>query len=176
MWWKGLVGPTPARNRAAIEILGLAEGDRLLDIGCGRGSGIALALQAGAVVAGVDTDPNMVRQASTAHPTAEVVNGGVEALPFGEGVFTAAMAVSNFHHWNDRTRGVSEVHRVLAPSGRVLILERLGRRPEAHGVTVSEVDTLVGLLKEAGFIEVSAYQTVLETGLFVVVAARVPAN
>lgn len=46
-----------------------------------------------------------------------------ERLPFNDGLFTRILVVDAFHHFSDQPGTVSELVRVLAPSGRLVIEE-----------------------------------------------------
>jgi SAM-dependent methyltransferase len=50
-----------------------------------------------------------------------------EALPFADGQFDLVFSTMTFHHWADQAKGVSEVARVLAPGGRWLLCDFVGR-------------------------------------------------
>lgn len=61
-------------------------------------------------VVAVEPSLTMIRQ-RRGH-TAPVVRASATNLPFGDGVFAAALAVLTIHHWPDRARGLSELARV----------------------------------------------------------------
>jgi SAM-dependent methyltransferase len=44
-----------------------------------------------------------------------------ERLPFADAEFTALMCSNAFHHYSDPSQAVSEIARVVAPGGRVVI-------------------------------------------------------
>jgi ubiquinone/menaquinone biosynthesis C-methylase UbiE len=90
-------------NRWAVELLTLQATDRVLDLGCGPGVGVALAaeLVTDGFVAGVDPSPLMVSQATEGNRTiielgrVEIHHASALQLPFPEGSFTKAFAVNN---------------------------------------------------------------------------------
>ena len=53
-----------------------------------------------------------------------MVAGRREALPVTNGWATVAWSLKTVHHWKDVTAGLAELRRVLAPSGRLLVMER----------------------------------------------------
>jgi ubiquinone/menaquinone biosynthesis C-methylase UbiE len=65
--------------------------------------------------------------------------GSAEALPLPDESATVVWALSSVHHWADRSAGLSETRRVLAPGGRILLAERFvqpgARGRAAHGFT-----------------------------------------
>ncbi len=96
-------------------------GQRALDVGCGAGaltSELADRLGASAVSA-VDpaqTFPPAVRRRC---PGAGVVRGAAERLPFGDGVFDAALAQLVVHFMTRPVAGLREMARVTRPGGVV---------------------------------------------------------
>ena len=59
------------------------------------------------------------------------VQGDSERLPFATGSFDFVTCTNSFHHYPRQNRAVVEMHRVLRPGGRLLIID--GYR-DAHGV------------------------------------------
>ncbi len=76
-------------------------------------------------------------------------------MPLADAAATVVWALSAVHHWSDRATGLAEALRVLAPGGRLFLVERLkvpgsaGRR--THGLTEPEIDALEGDVSRAGF-------------------------
>ncbi|MFE5342992.1 class I SAM-dependent methyltransferase [Isoptericola sp. NPDC056578] len=97
----------------------IGPGSRVLDVGCGTGELVAHLVRAGAVAAGVDPAPAMARRASERNPTATVLDGDVEHLPFEDAAFDAVLAVNALQFADDVGDGLAEVARVLVPGGRV---------------------------------------------------------
>ncbi len=109
------------------EICAPLQGRRVIDIGCGGGS-LARALRAGgATVTGVDTSAAAVAAARLAVPDAEFMEAQADALPYDAHFFDAAVFLNSLHHVPaDRMRSaLYEALRVVAPSGRVLVIEPL---------------------------------------------------
>jgi ubiquinone/menaquinone biosynthesis C-methylase UbiE len=108
-----------------------------------------------------------------------VVEGSAEHLPLEDGSATVAWAVASFHHWSDPDAGLAEVHRVLAPGGRLLVAERLaGRRAwfRGHALTWEATQDLAAGVGRAGFAEVAATRHSVGRRQLVVVAGRRPAG
>jgi ubiquinone/menaquinone biosynthesis C-methylase UbiE len=119
----------------------------------------------GAVATGVDPSPLMLglaRRISALRRTRRVsfLAGSAEKLPLASGSVTVVWAIASFHHWSDRAAGLAEVSRVLAPGGRVLLVERLiapdARGRAAHGLSRPAGEQLMALMTEAGFSGVRA--------------------
>jgi ubiquinone/menaquinone biosynthesis C-methylase UbiE len=105
-------------------------GGRILEVGCGPGLLSArLAQTHGLEVTGLDLDPAMIELAGANALTSSggagrvpsFVIGDVAALPFDDGTFDTVVSTFSLHHWSDRTAGLNEIARVLAPGGRALI-------------------------------------------------------
>jgi ubiquinone/menaquinone biosynthesis C-methylase UbiE len=108
--------------RAAIlGALALGPGDRVLDIGCGGGLLLRDALATGAAATGLDHSEEMVRLARERAPGAEVLRGAAEALPFGDGTFTAVTMCVMFFFLPQPVAALREAARVLVPGGRLAV-------------------------------------------------------
>lgn len=128
-------GPVPA-------ILELRGDEEVLDVGCGLGKttiGIAKELTTGKVI-GVDiwdkieipgNSPQRAYRNAQLEGVREKVEFGtadVRALPFGDNSFdlvTASSVINNLKGEGERLKALREIHRVLGPGGRFLLLEPL---------------------------------------------------
>jgi ubiquinone/menaquinone biosynthesis C-methylase UbiE len=177
---------TVGRRKSAEALARLADvgaHDRVVDVGCGPGAAVRGAVRRGAKATGVDPSPIMLRLArlvtnARRYPGAAWLEGSAESIPLPDGVANVVWSISSFHHWADQSAGLAEVHRVLAPSGRALIAERLtrpgARGHAAHGLTRAEADQLVVAFGEAGFGEVQSQ--VLNAGRRTLVVVTGQAN
>lgn len=101
-------------------------GRRVLDVGCGDGALTGRLVAGGAIVTGIDSDPEMVSTAAAVVPSATVMVGQAEHLPFADGSFDLVVANTVLCLVDDRRAALMEAIRVLRPHGRLLIGE-LGR-------------------------------------------------
>jgi len=118
------------RRAAAIALvdgLGLARGSRILEIGCGAGSGAIALAERGHLVHAVDTVPRMIeltrRLAEKAGLADRVVAtvGDVHALGFADETFSLVLALG-VAPWLDSLEGpLREVRRVLRPGGHLIV-------------------------------------------------------
>jgi ubiquinone/menaquinone biosynthesis C-methylase UbiE len=103
-----------------------ARGLRVLEIGCGCGSEAERFVRAGAHYTALDlTDAalNLTRkrfQLSGLH--GRFVQGDAESMPFAEGSFDLVYSHGVLHHTPDTAQAIREVHRVLSPAGRAVIM------------------------------------------------------
>jgi ubiquinone/menaquinone biosynthesis C-methylase UbiE len=149
-----LFNKTPESNLAAVDWLSLDSDDRFPDLGCGLGAALERAVATGAHTAGIDPSPSMVDRAADRVPQADVRLGSAESIPFEDDGFTAALSVSTYHHWADAIAGLREAKRVLAPGGRLLIVERKLKRGSGHGLNEEGGKDLAQLLQTEGYVSV----------------------
>jgi ubiquinone/menaquinone biosynthesis C-methylase UbiE len=119
------------RMRAA-DWLCLAPEDRFLDVGCATGSAVRAASTMVALAIGVDTSPAMIEQAQTlarGRPRARYVVADALQLPFPTGSLSAVLCTTALRHFADPGRAGSEMVRVLAPGGRIVVADFLDGQP-----------------------------------------------
>jgi FAD/FMN-containing dehydrogenase/SAM-dependent methyltransferase len=113
-----------AHNRPLFEaVLDAAKvglGTRLLDVGCGSGLTLVLAQQRGAVPAGLDISPGLLQVARDRLPDADLREGDLEFLPFGDAAFDAVTGINAFQFAGDPRQALREAARVTRPGGRVV--------------------------------------------------------
>jgi demethylmenaquinone methyltransferase/2-methoxy-6-polyprenyl-1,4-benzoquinol methylase len=109
--------PSPLWERLAA----LPARGGLLDLGGGTGR-VSQALR-GRVdrILVADLSPGMLRRAAAKGLETVCVRG--ERLPFPARTFSRALMVDAFHHVSDQVQTARELWRVLAPGGRIVILE-----------------------------------------------------
>jgi SAM-dependent methyltransferase len=107
---------------AALDALGVGEGTRLLDVGCGAGRALRLAADRGANVTGIDAAPAMLEYARRRVPDARLVQGELQMLPFADDAFDAVTGFNSFQYAADPVAALREATRVTAPSGRIVVM------------------------------------------------------
>jgi SAM-dependent methyltransferase len=108
--------------RAGLDAVGVAEGTRHLDVGCGAGLALRLAADRGADVTGLDAAPGMLEYARRRVPGAQLVQGEIQSLPFPDAAFDAVTGFNSFQYAADPIAALREAKRVTAPGGRILAL------------------------------------------------------
>ena len=109
----------------------LERGERVLDVGCGAGTDSLVAAQmvgpAGRVT-GIDMTREMLAKARASAralgaANVDFVEGEAEELPFEDASFDVAISNGVIDLIPDKDAVFSEIHRVLAPGGRVQIAD-----------------------------------------------------
>lgn len=91
--------------------------DRLLDVACGAGLAIELAALRGAACAGIDASRRLAAIATDRNPQADIRVGDMHALPWPNRSFDVVTSFRGI--WGTTPAAVDEIHRVLAPRGRL---------------------------------------------------------
>ena len=125
--------PDEIEARAAyLGLLDVAEGDRVLDVGCGSGvvtREIARRVGPSGCAVGVDPSPALL---AIARDLAEVEGlgnrvelheGSALALPFADGAFDVAIAVTALSHTPGAEGAIPEMARVVRPGGRIGVFD-----------------------------------------------------
>ena len=154
------------RGKAATTVADLARltpADRVVDIGCGPGTAVRVASRRCEWATGVDPDPTMLRfgrwlASLLRRRNMSLVEGPAEAIPLPDANATVVWSLSAVHHWSDRSAGLAEAKRVLAPGGRIFLVERLSspgaRGQQKYGMIDAQLDALESDATRAGFIAV----------------------
>jgi SAM-dependent methyltransferase len=116
-WGKYAFG---VESRALLRAAGDLCGLRALDVGSGTGRFTAELAGAGAVPVAVDRDPSMLAVASRRSMGALVL-ADARALPFGDGAFDIAFAVTVCEFIDNVVQVFSELARVTRPGGRLVV-------------------------------------------------------
>ncbi len=123
--WARLPADVPApdlRLRLKFMLAEVRPDDRVLDLGCGQGDITAELAGAGAEVIGVEVAPAALRRARERHPRLSFQLVPIEGpLPLDDNLFTLVWASEVIEHIADTAAWLSEVRRVLAPGGRLLL-------------------------------------------------------
>jgi SAM-dependent methyltransferase len=128
---------------AVLDAARIGPGTDLLDVGCGSGLALALAARRGARAAGLDISAGLLGIAREQLPGADLREGDMEFLPFGDASFDAVIGVNAFQFAGDSRRALREAARAARPGGRVVA--SLFAAPElSQGTVVHEaMSTLI---------------------------------
>ena len=155
---------TAATNDAALALLDLEAGDRVLEVGFGHGRTIerAAAVLDHGVVAGIDPSEEMIRMATRRcrrlidTGRVRLARGDSLHLPYPDQCFGKAYTIHTIYFWADPERHLRELRRVLRVGGRLV----LGFRPKgdrgtedfpASVYSFHSTDRVCQMLQQAGF-------------------------
>jgi demethylmenaquinone methyltransferase/2-methoxy-6-polyprenyl-1,4-benzoquinol methylase len=108
-------------RRRTLELLDLAPGTSVLDVGCGTADLARALAAAGFRAVGVDLSPGMLAAARPGG--ASLVRADAELLPFPDECFDGVVSAFALRNVVDLCAVLTEVSRVLRPGGRVALLE-----------------------------------------------------
>jgi arsenite methyltransferase len=138
-----------AQRARVIDLLAPAPGERVLDVGVGPG---LLALDLARLVGdsgrlvGLDLAPAMVAAAAGRLEglfQAEVRIGDAAHLDLPDGAFDAAVSTQVYEYVADMPRALAELHRVLRPRGRAVILDTDWRSLVWHSSDPARMDRML---------------------------------
>ncbi|MET4071368.1 ubiquinone/menaquinone biosynthesis C-methylase UbiE [Bradyrhizobium sp. S3.2.6] len=133
--------------RLFIDFTGVADGERILDVGCGTGSlTFALAKAADlAEIAAVDYSPVFVEEVirRNTNPRIKIQQADACALPFQDSTFDRALALLVLHFVPEAGKAVAEMRRTVRSGGVVAaaVWDHLGGMPGMRMM----VDTVAAL-------------------------------
>ena len=174
---------TPASHRL-LQVADLQPGERVVDVACGTGviaRAAAEVVGSAGTVVGVDVAPDMLAVAAEVPATGAAIEwaeGDAASLPLPDSSCDVAMSQMGLMFVGDKAAAASELHRVVAPSGRVAVntpghispvLEAMRDAiadnvdPNLGGFvdavfSMPDPDILVGLLTDAGFEDAAGEQ------------------
>ncbi len=167
---KGVTGPGMAEEvRIARLLLGLGEGERVLDVACGPGNfsrEFARAVGPEGLVAGIDASRTMLERGASENRRAGIDNlvlirGDSADLPFNDGSLDAVCCFAALHLFADPFAALDEMRRVLAPGGRIALMTSVRRQFTARplkpllertsGMKVFEPEEITTALAARGF-------------------------
>ena len=158
-------------NTAVVKRIDPQSNETVMDIGAGIGAGTMVAAKTGCTVMAIEPTPYMRRVLavrrliSRAQDHVQIVDGTAEATTLDAQTIDAAWAVNTMHHWTSLDDGIAELTRVLAPGGRVLLVDEDFENPahpdyetfgskrseeHSHQFHTVDPDTVAEAMKSAG--------------------------
>ena len=126
------LGREDALRKMTVNLAQVKPGDCVLEVGCATGSlSLAAKRQAGPTgsVFGIDIIPGMIavsrKKAEQSKLDVTFQSGNIEDIPFPNEHFDVVMCSFMIFHMSEKVRrkGIKEIHRVLKPQGRLLVLD-----------------------------------------------------
>ncbi len=110
---------------AVVERAAPAEGERVVDVGCGTGNGALLAAGRGARVTGVDPAERLLETARARFTErglpGEFVLGDAASMPLGDASADLVISIFGVVFAPDADAAAAELARVLTPAGRIVL-------------------------------------------------------
>jgi len=164
---------------SSINLAGIQMGDNVLEIGCGTGTLTILAKASAGPegkVVGIDPLPQLIQGARKKAKKAKLditfQAGLMEDIPFPDASFEVVLASFMIFHTDGaiRQKGFDEVHRVLKPGGKFLVVDtqipsqgtkvtladKLAIRLAGSAMFDNSLESLRPLLEASGFQSVQA--------------------
>lgn len=172
-------------NAEILDALAPAAGEHILEVGYGHGRTLQAAAERApdARFAGIDLAETAERAAGRrcrwliSQGRLDLRVGDSNELPWTDGAFDAAFSVHTLYFWSDAARALAELHRVLRPSGRLV----LGFRERSEAAVARfppptyrfySADDVLAMLTGAGFRRSIARSASSKTELRIATASR----
>jgi ubiquinone/menaquinone biosynthesis C-methylase UbiE len=94
----------------------------VLEVGCGTGHWLRFLGRGRGRRAGIDPSLEMLSRGRGTAIGPLLVGARAEALPWADESFDRLFCINALHHFRNKTRFLTEAHRVLRPGGRLLIV------------------------------------------------------
>lgn len=129
-----------------VTLLAPAEGEKILDAGCGTGTLANEIASRGATVLGIDLSPAMIEKAKAAYPEISFQVADLTDFDLGR-TFDAVFSNATLHWVRPPEAALLCIHKHLVPGGR-FVLEMGGYRNVAH-----IIEAIKNALHDAGYAE-----------------------
>ena len=104
---------------AMLDSTRVSSGTRLLDVGCGSGLAMLMAVERGAAVSGIDVSPGLLGVAQRRLPHTDLRLGDLQFLPYEDATFDVLIGVNSFQFAQNPVDALAEAARVTRPGGLV---------------------------------------------------------
>jgi ubiquinone/menaquinone biosynthesis C-methylase UbiE len=133
--------------RMLVDFAGAGPDDTVLDVACGGGLVVCAFAPHVRRAEGIDITPAMLEQARALAAQKGLANvtwrqGDVLPLPHPDGAFTIAVSRFTFHHFQDPLGVLREMRRVVAPGGRVVVVDSDASADPAKAAEFNRMETL----------------------------------
>lgn len=167
------IAESDGRVQALLRCFGDLNGRRILDAGCGKGRYASLLQRKfpKARITALDISSEMLAHVP---PGIQKVQGGILSMPLEDGSFDAVLCIEALEHTVNIGGAIRELARVLAPGGRLAIIDKnakkLGALQMPHWEKWFKAEEVTSLLQNQGLtvqVESVGYgQVIKPDGLF----------
>jgi demethylmenaquinone methyltransferase/2-methoxy-6-polyprenyl-1,4-benzoquinol methylase len=114
-----------AIRRGVLEIAFRLRPKKILDVACGTGDQLRLLSENGFEAVGVDMSESMLRVCRRANPASDCLLQDATAMAFQDQSFDLVMISFALHEtgWESAEKILQDIHRVLKPSGHLLVVD-----------------------------------------------------
>ena len=102
--------------------IGVAPGERVLDVACGLGQWLSTCSKRGAIPSGVDLSERAIEMCRRSLPGGTFFAQPAETLPFDSASFDVVTCLGSLEHFVDPVAALKEMVRVAKPGARFVIL------------------------------------------------------
>ncbi|WP_430910400.1 ArsR/SmtB family transcription factor [Methylobacterium sp. sgz302541] len=158
---RSLHAPEATVEAAVVDLLGARPIQNLVDLGTGTGRMLTLLAPHAARATGLDSSHAMLSVARANLERAglsrvDLRQGDIHAPPFGRGSFDLVVVHQVLHYLDDPARALREACRLVAPGGRLLVVDfapheiEALRETQAHRRLGFAAEQIANWLEEAG--------------------------
>ena len=117
-------------------------GASVMEVGAGTGNFLSLFGDVAGLLLAVDLTHEMLRVAQKEHDGLSLVVGDGYALPFASGSVELATSAQAFHHIHRPVPVLQEMRRVVAPGGRILVVDQIATERYEEAALMSDLETV----------------------------------
>jgi ubiquinone/menaquinone biosynthesis C-methylase UbiE len=116
-------------QKRLVDVIDFGECPNFIDIGCGTGWAVyhvAEKLDYKGNFTGIDISEGMIEGAKKKLSDKKCISfykSSVESIPVDDGSIDIAVCTNSFHHYFDPMKALSEIRRILKPSGKIFIMD-----------------------------------------------------
>jgi trans-aconitate methyltransferase len=149
------------RARWTLELLDLQPGHSLLDVGCGPGVALKIALRSTslALAVGLDHSETVLSQARrrlARHPEVELLRGRLEEAELGDKRFDRICSMNVVQFMPDKAKAFATLKDLLNPGGRLATTYQPRGQSPTREAALAMADALSSELEHLGFINIRA--------------------
>ena len=125
-----------------VEFARLSGGETVLEVGAGTGNFLNLFQRAARRLAGVDLTPAMLYEARRQWPDMELIVADGARLPLESSSVELVATAQTLHHIWEPLPVLKEMRRVMAPEGKLLIVDQVATERFEEAVMMNKLETV----------------------------------